>query len=140
MIIFINLSIWSTFSVTACVYIYIQDDYQHHSISIHLPFLDTVTSLKAQKVTWQYLTGHQKLLHPIPNQMNSRNPTFKFHIQQRRIHKSSTSQFSKINPILITCRWICYNKFWLFFSSRENGNKLSSIQKLQHQATEETKF
>lgn len=139
MIIFINLSIWSTFSVTACVYIYTR--WLPASLNFHTSAISrTVTSLKAQTVTWQYLTGLQKLLHSIPNQMNSRNPTCKFHIQQRRIHKSSTSQFSKINPILIPSWWICYNKFWLFFSSSENGNKLSSIQKLQHQATEETKL
>lgn len=33
------------------IYIY-KDNYQYHSISIHLALLDTVVSLKAQKVTW----------------------------------------------------------------------------------------
>lgn len=78
-----------------------------------------------------------KLLYSIPNQTNSRNPTCRFHIQQRRIYKSSKSQLPKINPILIPSWRICYIKFWLFISSRENGNVLSSTQKLQQQATEE---
>lgn len=122
-----------------CVYIYTR--WLPASLNFHTSAISRYSYKPESTKGYMAIPNRTSETAPSSTQSNElKKSNFKFHIQQRRIHKSSTSQFSKINPILITCRWICYNKFWLFFSSRENGNKLSSIQKLQHQATEETKF